>query len=387
MKIQIVQTRQSPDFMHQLHIKVMAEHVDESPLHQLPQLIDLFSICGLNAYNIHFLKNKEGRFDIEMIGQYPRICRSRENTSKQNHSPQYSDKIEMSVLQKFLRLQRLYYPKSDSNHQSSIIFDYFDFIKRLQSISPRYSTWSDQQLFSFPRIFDQLDKAYAQLMANNAQQNDPDYSTLSNEPTFQLPALNSKSCAFDRPELVEQQCILRSHYFRIAFNYQPLPGTPFHLMIISNSHEANLRTATPEHLFELEAMLRTLMQIGSQFSSNIKLFMQNHATAGMTVPHMHIQAVIPPAEKHFNEMMIQQLRYFSRLISHASTKGLDDPPLSAAEMASKARTLRPQVEKSLSEQFYRQYQRFTVFKPTRPLPLIQEQKAQSHSEVNCSSIR
>ena len=132
-------------------------------------------------------------------------------------------------------------------------------------------------------------------------------------------------------------------------------------MIIPHRHQADLSMAKPEHMFELEALLRATSSIWRKNASNIAMYMQKHAQSGMTVPHMHIHIIAPPDKKAFRKDILQQLRFLSSVMAGCvqEIRFLHKPSLSMLEMQKKIRRFSPALYQAFKRELSIQTQRFT----------------------------
>jgi len=352
MQVQLVKKKMKEGFIQALHFRVLAERAYESPLHQLPRLLTQLEARGLKSYAIHFIPNHYGRFDIEINSQYPVVQNTRA-----------ASRAYLNMKEKIKRLHRLFYKKPKKAYA---ILDYDDFAQELSHYQARYIALDDHVLFSHAIEWRGLHEAYQLVEAGEAPslEFDTHYHRLKHhENTWVAPALGSKPCPFDQAVFLKKQVVFSFQYFFVALNYRPVGDAPFHLMIIPHNHHADLSMATPDHLFELEALLRATSSLWRENSPNIAFYMQKHAQSGMTVPHIHIHVICPPEQKAFRADILQQLRYLSSVMAGCAqeVRFLQKPSLSIQEMQRLIRRFSPPLYKALKRELVIQYRRFTLF--------------------------
>jgi len=328
MKVGLIKKKMKGGFMQALHVRVMSERFDESPLHELPRLLTQLELHNLKSYAIYFIPNKYGRFDIEINSQYPFSQKKRR-----------SIRTYLNMKDKVKRLHRLFYKKPLNVYAVVGLDDFFHDLSQHQS---RHLVLRDDVLFSHEVEWRGLDETYQLVGADGdaAWVLDTHYHRLKHHMyAWIVPALDSKPCPFEQPFFFQKQGVLGFQYFFVALNYRPIGNTPFHLMIIPYNHRADLSMATPEHLFELEALLRATSSIWRKNSPHIGIYMQKHAQAGMTVPHIHIHVLCPPEKKAFRKDILQQLRFLSSVMTGCAEERqfLHKPELSTKEMQKKIR--------------------------------------------------
>lgn len=362
MKVELIKKKVKKDFLHALHFRVVSERAYESPLHELPRLLTQLELQNLKSYAIHFILNRYGRFDIEINSQYPKVQNTR-----------MVARAYLNMKEKVKRLYRLFYSKP---LKAYAVVDFDDFMHELSQNQPRHIALLDHVLFSHGVEWRGLHEAYQWIDAcgNDALALDTHYHRLKHhEHIWVAPALGSKPCPFDRPYFLQKQVISSFQHFFVALNYRPIGDTPFHVMIIPHNHRADLSRAMPEHVFELEALLRATATLGREHSpNNIGMYMQKHAQSGMTVPHIHIHVICPPDKKAFRNDILQQLRFLSSVMAGCAQERrfLHKPELSINEMQNKIRRFAPPLYQALKRELVIQYRRFTLIHPklnTQPL--------------------
>lgn len=352
MKVELIKKKMKDGFIQALHFRVISEGTYESPLHQLPRLLTQLEHQNLKSYAIHFILNHYGRFDIEINSQYPRVQNRRMAT-----------RAYLNMKEKIKRLHRLFYKKPLKAY-TVIALD--DFFHELSQYQPRHIALHDHVLFSHEVEWGGLHEAYQLVEAGGdiSLAFDTYYHRLKHHGhTWVAPALGSKPCPFDQPYFLQKQVVFSFQHFFVSLNYRPIGDTAFHLMIIPHNHEADLRMATPEHVFELEALLRATLSIWKQNTpNNMAIYMQKHAQSGMTVPHIHIHVISPPEKKAFRKDILQQLRFLSSVMAGCAqeVRFLQKPSLSIQEMQKKIRRFSPPLYQALKRELVIQYQRFTL---------------------------
>lgn len=317
----------SAHFLQSIKLKLTGETLFESPLHQLPHLLELLSAKSLNTYVIRFDKNEFDRFDIEIHTEYPPV---REGI------------ILVDVARKIQRLLHYYYERNESFFLRAIPYNRFvSFFKQYQA---PYSSWNDEELYQLSPQWEQLAEAYALLSEpHDLLEKDFFYNKLKEKNMiYRRPPMGCKHCRFDEIEFKKSQMILQNDAFSIVFNYRPQGDTRFHLMISSLQHEADVSTATPNHLFELESLLRTVYDVAAQIQCDEKIviYMQKHACMGMTIPHFHIQALLTPKIDLFKHHILQEIRFIITSILNPQHKNpFVKPPLSYEFMQHEKKTI------------------------------------------------
>ncbi|MDF1684893.1 MAG: HIT domain-containing protein [Legionellaceae bacterium] len=356
MKVQLIKKKMSDGFIHALHFRVVSERTYESPLHELPRLLKQLELQNLKSYAIHFIPNSYGRFDIEINSQYPKL--------QKKH---IAARAYLNMKEKIKRLHRLFYKKPLKAYKT-VGFD--DFFHELSQNNPRHIALHDHVLFSHGVEWGELHEAYQLVEAGShaSLARDTHYHRLKHQKqTWVAPALGSEPCPFDKPYFRHKQVVSNFKHFFVALNYRPIGDTPFHLMIIPHNHRADLSMAMPEHVFELEALLRATASVGRDIlpNTNIGLYMQKHAQSGMTVPHIHIHVICPPEKKAFRKDILQQLRFLSSVMAGCAQEQrfLHKPELSINEMQNKIRCFSPPLYKALKRELMIQYRRFTLIHP------------------------
>lgn len=351
MKVQLIKKKIRDGLIHALHFRVVSEKTYESPLHELPLLLKQLELRNLKSYAIHFILNDYGRFDIEINSQYPKV--------------EYTGLVARAYLnlkEKVKRLYRLFYKKPLNADE---VFEFDDFVHALSGYQPRHMTLHDHLLFSHRVRWDGLHETYQLIGSGNedAFVCDTHYHRLKHhEHIWVAPALGSQPCPFDKPYFLQKQVVSRFQYFLVALNYRPIGDTPFHLMIIPHNHEADLSMAMPEHLFELEALLRATVSLGRAYSPKVAVYMQKHAQSGMTVPHIHIHVICPPEKKAFRQDIIQQLRFLSSMMAGCvqEQEFFHKSELSIQAMQKIIRRFSPQLYQAVKRELVIQYRRFTL---------------------------
>ena len=356
MKIQLIKQREHNsnqtvlNATQQLKFKVIASSGKESPLHCLPELIRLLADKHLNAYLVHFTFNSYGRFDLDIEAEYPQVRQLNDSVSLldcNGNKISVHKVIMMDHDKKIRRISALLYPKLKDDSQIIVEMPYDQFIDYLTSLKSEFDAWNDEQLFALPSLLIHLQESYEFIEANDSKlTHDRYYQALKKaQVAFVMPEMN-KACAFDNAKVIEEQLVLQVNTFRLLFNYHPLAGTPFHLMIIPNLHSMDLTTATDKHLFELEAILKALMS----FNKKMVLYMKKHASTGMTMAHMHIHTFIPPPVKAFRSYICNQLRYFASIILHkrSDMRKFTEATLSPEQMRTKRRLIQTCLQKKIN---------------------------------------
>jgi len=352
MQVHLVKKKMQHGFVRKLHFRVVSERAYESPLHQLPRLLRQLEAKNLKSYAIHFISNQYGRFDIEINSQYPQM-----------QTTFLASRAYLNMKEKIKRLHRLFYKKP---LKAYAVVDYDDFVHELSQDQSSYITLDDHVLFSHAVEWGGLSEAYQLVEASGdaALAFDTHYHRLKHhDNTWVSPALGSKPCPFDQPIFLKKQVVFSFQHFFVALNFRPIGDAPFHLMIIPHHHQADLKRATPEHLFEMEALLRATSSIWRKKSPNIAIYMQKHAQSGMTVPHIHIHVICPPEKKAFRADILQQLRFLSSVMAGCSqeVRFLHKPELSMQEMQQRIQRFAPPLYKALKRELGIQYRRFTLF--------------------------
>ena len=352
------------NFLRSITLKLTGETFFESPLHQLPELLASLDAKSLNTYGIRFEKNKWGRFDIEIQSEYP---------------PIHGNIIVVDMAKKIKRLLRYYYEENGSARLNSIPYQYF--IACLRQYKSPYSSWEDTELYQMSPQWEQLAEAYKNL----SPETDLFYATLRQKNlTYRRPPMGHKYCRFDETAYIQSQMILQHGAFGIVFNYRPQGNTKFHLMINSLQHNADLSTATLCELSELEALFRTTYEAAERIQHNekIMIYMQKHASMGMTMPHLHIHVLLTPTIERFSHDLLQEFRYIMTSILHPEQKNpYAKPPLSDEVMHRQKCQLALGLSDNLNKQLVMQYPHFSLFSPPRVIRINPENKPEPASQT------
>lgn len=349
MKVELITKKMKHGFIQVLHVRLVAERAYESPLHELPRLLTYFERQNLKSYAIHFIPNHYGRFDIEINSQYPKVSRKR-----------MTARAYLNMKEKIKRLHRFFYKKPLKAYDVVALDDFYHGLSQYQ---PRHIVLHDHVLFGHEVEWRGLDHAYQLVQAGDdaVLAFDTHYHRLKNlDHVWVAPALGNKPCPFDQPFFRQKQVVFSFQYFFVALNYRPIGNTPFHLMIIPHHHQADLSMAMPDHVFELEALLRATSSIWREKSPNIAMYMQKHAQSGMTVPHIHIHVICPPEKKAFQNDIRQQLQFLSSVMvgCDQEMRHLHKPSLSIHDMQKKIRRFSPLLYQALKRELMIQYRRF-----------------------------
>jgi diadenosine tetraphosphate (Ap4A) HIT family hydrolase len=353
------------NFLRSITLKLTGETFFESPLHQLPELLASLDAKSLNTYGIRFEKNKWGRFDIEIQSEYPLV---RGNTSV------------VDMAKKIKRLLRYYYEENGSDRLPSIPYQYF--IAYLRQYKSPYSSWEDSDLYQMSSQWEQLAEAYKAL----SPETDLFYTTLKQRNLiYRRPPMGHQHCRFDEAAFIQSQMILQHGAFGIVFNYRPQGDTKFHLMINSLQHNADLLTATSRDLFELEALFRTVYEAAERMrhsSEKIMIYMQKHASMGMTMPHLHIHVLLTPTIERFSHDILQEFRFLMTSILHPEQKNPYVKPFLSDEVMHRQKSqLALGLSDRLNKQLVMQYQHFSLFSPPRVIQLNSENKPEPASQA------
>lgn len=357
MKIHVIKQRRQGGnggvlkAIQRLKFKVIASNSEESPLHCLPELVQLLAEKHLTAYIVRFLLNPHGHFDLDIEAEYPQVNTLNESCTLLDCDGKKITAhkvVLMDNAKKIRRLCELFYPKFKNSSLLMTEMDYSRFIDDLANCHPVVHGWNDKQLYALPALFTNLQEAYEFIEVNETKlAHDGYYQALKESHVeFVIPEMD-KYCPFDDEKLIQEQLVLQMNSFRLSFNYLPLAGTPFHLMVIPNSHSSDFSTATPQYLFELEAILKALMN----FDRRMVLYMKKHACAGMSIGHMHVHTLLPPSFKAFRSHVYNQLRYFASIILHKKTdiKKFTKRPLSPKQMKDKRLVIETRLQEKLNE--------------------------------------
>ena len=270
----------------------------------------------------------------------------------------------MDIKRKVERLQDLFYKKP---MEGGVMLDYTDFVCYLSDYHPKYSVEDDEALFNHATRWCSISETYALLYANRDVEDDSYYQILKQvDRGFMLPAIGAARCAFDQAFFLETQVIAKCNHFLLGVNYRPIGNSPFHVMIIPYSHTADLKHATPEHMFEFEAVLRATLRLWHEDDGHVCSYLQKHAQSGMTVPHMHAHVLCPSEQQVFRDDILRQLRYFTSLLTgqdeeaHAFLRG----PLSVDTMDDIVREFKQPMQKAFEYERKVQHQ-FKVHRPSK----------------------
>ena len=385
----IPDSQEEPGFLlSQLHFKVQGEDIRESPLHKLPELLQLLVAKGLNSYTIAFILNKHDRFDVEINAKYPPIvikkAKSLEGTEPVEQTHYYS---VMSTYEKIKRFMSLFQNLRTATAINSKI-EYGQFIRNLSNYYQKYSSWSDEELYAFPLIITESTKLYQALTPVAGRKKlleDPDYIRVQEQSELivsPIAASTEKPCPFDSASYYGKQGVYMGTYFFIALNYRPYGDSPFHVMLVPHSHTADLTTASEPQLFELEVLFHAVFKMTPLNPMHMRIIMNKHTSSFMTVSHMHINIILQPLWSFFITDILNQIRHSSRsqagLLSAAEVA---KNPLTIGEMQTKVKTIRQFLLPVLERVLHENYQRHGFFKPSRPILLQLNQKDESRCRI------
>ncbi len=295
MYVQVIDKKESHGFISKLQVRLRAECSLDSPIHVLPNLLSLLSEKSLSSYALHFTPNQHGRFDVEINSVYPEV--------KQGLS-------RMNLETKVRRLYGLFYKEPKDGR---LLLDYEDFIHALSQYEPLYEAEDDKALFNHATSFSGMARAYQFLTPCTDNLADDKYYHILNQLKggFVQPAMGKKRCAFDKRLFLDTQVISKFKHFLVSINYRPIGDSRFHVMIIPHAHAADLTNATPEHVSELETLMRAAWGLWKHDDTPQRSYLQKHVQSGMSVPHMHVHVLCPSTHTAFHEDVLQQLRYFA----------------------------------------------------------------------------
>ncbi|MCH9716080.1 MAG: HIT domain-containing protein [Gammaproteobacteria bacterium] len=354
MYVELVHKNDEAGFMRELQFRIVAERIFDSPLHRLPDVINLLVKKSLSSYVIHFILNAYGRFDVEIKSEYPNIS---------------NNLLSMDLRKKVGRLHRLFYEMPLEGIER---LDYDDFIHNLLAYEPRYRSLDDTSLFAYPVQWHGLLETYQFLHSEQICEDDfYHYILKKTDEQWIAPAMNHKPCPFDKPDFLDTQVISGFDKFFLCLNYRPIGDSPFHMMIVPYQHETDLISMPPAYLFELEALLRATLSLWSGQRDDLFIYMQKHAQSGMTVPHMHIHILFPSTNPLFREDIIQQLRYFASLLGghEEEAHALARAPLSPKTMKRKICRFGSVIKKQFAREFKIQQQQYAQLKFSRVHPV------------------
>jgi diadenosine tetraphosphate (Ap4A) HIT family hydrolase len=349
MYVQVLKQEEDKGFICSLQFRLLAERTLDSPLDRLPTLLSLLSDKSLSSYALQFIPNQYGRFDLEISSVYPEV--------KHNLSI-------LNVRKKVGRLQGLFY---EQPMEGRVMLDYEDFICFLSAYHPKYAAKDDETLFSHATQCCDLAEAYDFLYSNTGVEDDLYYQILKLvDNTLVMPAMGDKRCAFDQDFFLATQVVSKFKHFLVGVNYRPIGNSPFHMMIIPHSHMADLKYATPDHMFEFEAVLRATWRLWQEDDRHVYSYLQKHAQSGMSVPHMHAHVLCSSEQQAFRDDILQQLRYFSLLLArrdeeaHALLRG----SLSTDAIDDIIHEFKKPMQKAFEYEKKVQHQ-FKVYRPSR----------------------
>lgn len=318
MYVHFVKNKSDRAVINMMRFRVVGESTVDSPLHALPLLLNRLERKGLQSYAIHWLSNVFGRFDFEIQCEFPEI----------------EDNLIMLNFQK--KVERLFHFFYETPVKTSEFMAYADFIQSLAEDDGASVRHTDDALFGYSVKWQGLAETYRFAHDKRVISKDDEYHRILHQTDkhWIAPALNHKVCPFDSDLFSKNQVVAGFDYFQLALNYRPLGDTVFHMMIIPYEHTYDLRKATPEELFELEALMRATLALWHKAPHEMAIYMQKHAQSGMTVPHLHIHVVSPSSMQAFQEDIIRQLRFFAAFLDgrEEEVKSFSRQPLTADEM-------------------------------------------------------
>jgi putative hydrolase of the HAD superfamily len=103
-----------------------------------------------------------------------------------------------------------------------------------------------------------------------------------------------------------------------------------------------------------------------QHGERIMIYMQKHASMGMTMPHLHIHVLLTPTLEKFSHDILQEFRFLiTSILDPEHKNSYAKPPLSDSVMQHRKELLASELSKDLEKQLTTQYQHFTLFSPPR----------------------
>ncbi len=186
MYVELIRKDDEESFIQVLQFRVVAERVFDSPLHMLPDLMKLLVQKSLGCYAIHFVANPYGRFDVEISSEYPQVK---------------DELLSLNLRKKVGRLYRLFYEIPEAGLER---LDYDDFVQKLLSYKPRYSSLDDAALFGYPVHWYGLLETYQFLHLDDVAEEEFYHHVLkTTDERWVSPAMNHKPCPFDRQTFLQ----------------------------------------------------------------------------------------------------------------------------------------------------------------------------------------
>lgn len=313
MRVEIINTQWETAALTELHFRLCAEQVAESPLHELPHLLSLLKDKHLNSYALHIHPNIYGRFDVELNCVYPKIAHQQ---------------AKMNMQRKIGRLYRFFYGTPEQSHEQ---LTFIAFMEKLETYEPPNAFLTDELILSLPIHWCGLIETY-QSLSQEGTRGDSYYHRLLNlQKPLILPPLNKSPCPFEPSDYFKTQLMTKFDAFMLTANYRPQGDCPFHMMIIPHEHKTDLMTLSRTELSEIEVILRTVITYRQPQSQRLRVYLQKHPQSGMTVPHMHIHILHTSSEKAYREDVIRQLRYLTSRLEGYVDQALTRAPLTSKE--------------------------------------------------------
>jgi len=295
MYVHILKQEKQKKGLKQLHVRVVGEYGHESPLHELPALLEILFQKGLKSHATHFMMNPYGRFDCEVHARVAEI---------------EDDHAFMDLERKVARLHHFFYEDLMLAEETMDFENFYEFIIRLED--NKYCTHTDEALFEYPVKWHGLLSTYQNVHETPISEDDAYHHILNHTDHHWIaPALNHKACPFDSKVFKEGQVVYGFQHFLVALNYRPIGDSRFHMMLIPYEHDLDLSKLSDDMLFELEALLRATLKICPRPAHEMGVYVQKHAQSGMTVPHLHLHVLSPSTRLAFLDDVKRQLRYFA----------------------------------------------------------------------------
>lgn len=374
MKVIIKQVRiDSEKIIRAMKFNVIAENHQESAIDILQELLSLLEQNALNSYSITFMVNNYEHLDIQINCFFSQIWSLSIDGNQTNV-------LLVDFDQKIDRLFHYFYDKSNL---IGLLLDYNRFKNFLTRYHYPYSPWSNEQLFSMPQFWNGLSKVYEIETFKHNIEKDKYYKILKHQENSNhyLKTFPS-TCPFDSAKSLEQ-VIYHNEFFRVSVNHMPIGNTRLHFMVIPNQHTADLTVATKRQLFELELMLKTMIDliscnVGSPRQA-VKVLLQKHA-AGMTVNHSHIHVLFPPSKGLFRADIIQQMRFIACQLSKLpKIKKYTKEPISQERVSEIKATFLPGISALIAKNWTTLLQSKIVF-PCYPIA-NKDQEVDSESKI------
>lgn len=118
---------------------------------------------------------------------------------------------------------------------------------------------------------------------------------------FMIDKAYAKTCTFCRPEIIEEQWVLKGKYFNVVLDYEP--RVRGHLLVISKRHVSKAHELCKEEWEELNVIIPRVVRVFSEFlhTDEYIILEKNGPKAFQQVPHVHFH-LFPVTTQSWSEI-------------------------------------------------------------------------------------